>query len=403
MNELVLAELEKLTNATGQVITSHKEAIEDLLTRVEGIEALHDRPKLSGNRQATEYKKFETSNGPVFELPSHVKMADVSELQAEKKPEISLGRWLGATVAGDRCGDAEALKYVRESKQMVTTSTGVLIPAQYISQWIDLIRAQSVLNTAGMRTVTMAGKTQVHSAVTVDPLATWHSEAGSISADNPTFAARTLSAETIVVRCQGSVELVQDSPDFGEQLARVMTKAMGQEIDRVGLHGSGTPPEPQGIFGTSNILTETGVGTPTNFAELLSGVRKLLEENMPLEVATANAIMSPRTWATYEGLVTGISSDLTQLPRPRALENMRFLVTTGVSNALGSDSPLDDSAIFLGDFRDLLMGVRREASIEVLKATTYASNLLLEFIGYARVDFLVTRPTSFCVLTGVDD
>jgi branched-subunit amino acid ABC-type transport system permease component len=30
--------------------------------------------------------------------------------------------------------------------------------------------------------------------------------------------------------------------------------------------------------------------------------------------------MSPSVWATYEGLATGITSDKTQLPRPRALE-----------------------------------------------------------------------------------
>jgi hypothetical protein len=64
-------------------------------------------------------------------------------------------------------------------------------------------------------------------------------------------------------------------------------------------------------------------------------------------------------------------------------------------------SPQSVTTVFLGDFRDLLLGVRMESSIEILKLSTYATNLLLEFIGYARVDFCVTRPASFCTLEGV--
>ena len=42
----------------------------------------------------------------------------------------------------------------------MTTTSGVLIPTIYQPEWVDLLRAQSVLNTAGMRTVSMLGKTE---------------------------------------------------------------------------------------------------------------------------------------------------------------------------------------------------------------------------------------------------
>ena len=127
---------------------------------------------------------------------------------------------------------------------------------------------------------------------------------------------------------------------------------MAVELDRVGLVGTGTPPEPQGILGTTGVNQVTGVGTVTDYVEMLSAVRKLLESNVPLDVATRVAIMSPATWAAYEGLATGIASDKTQLPRPRALENTRFLVTT---NGLDQDnSPsADTTTAFLGDFLGL--------------------------------------------------
>ena len=83
--------------------------------------------------------------------------------------------------------------------------------------------------------------------------------------------------------------------------------------------------------------------------------------------------MSPSSWAALEGLETGITNDLTQLPRPRALENTQFLVTT---NGLDVGSAAT-STIFLGDFSQQVYGIRKEASAEALKLSSYGSNLLL--------------------------
>jgi HK97 family phage major capsid protein len=366
----------------------------DLKTRLEAVEAGKTRPTKTSPQRPAGFKSFPTTHGTVYELDAATKMADV--LPPEKTPEVSLERWLAATVAGEKCGDAEALEYAREQKQMVTTTTGVLIPGEYISDWIDLLRSNMVLNGAGMRTVTMLQKTQTHSAVTADPTASWHTEAGSISAANPTFAARTLTAHTLVTRCTASVELAQDSPDFGNQLAAVMSRAMAVELDRVGLLGSGTPPEPRGIRNTSGRNTVTGVGVPTDYSKMIEGVGKLLASNVSLEDATRVAIMAPAIWATFEGLATGIASDKTQLARPKSLENTRFLVTGSIPET----SP-QTYTTFLGDFRDLVLGIRREASIEMLKLDTYAGNLVLEFVGYLRADYMLARPASFCTLEGM--
>jgi HK97 family phage major capsid protein len=177
-----------------------------------------------------------------------------------------------------------------------------------------------------------------------------------------------------------------------------MTRAMAVELDRVGLVGSGSSPEPRGITNTSGRGMVTGVGAVTNYAPLLRGVRTLLEANMPIEIAAANAIMSPAAWYTHESLATGISGDKTDLPRPPALKNTTFRVTT---NGLDTDNSPQTSTVVMGDFRDLVLGVRREASVEVLKATTYATNLLLEFVAYLRADYMVRRPSSFVTIEGI--
>jgi HK97 family phage major capsid protein len=394
------SELMKTLEGIRDGVAGYRKDMDGLAERIEQLEAKNDRPHHEGRADGAEYKVLITASGPAFEVPSHVSLASIPELGPTKQPEISLERWLAATVAGERCGDKQAVEFAREQKQLVTTSTGVLIPAEYQTRWIDLLRARSVLNAAGMRTTTMTAKTQQHSAVTGDPAVTWHTEAGSISAANPTFAARTLTAQTIVARCQASVELAQDSPDFGAQLASVMTGAIAAEIDRVGLEGSGTPPQPRGIKNTSGRSSQTATGALTDFEEIISGIGALLGANCDLEQVSRFAIMSPGSWTAYENLVTGISSDKTQLPRPRSVQDMKFLVTSNIAGNIAS-SPQVLTTIYLGDFRDLLLGVRLESSIEVLKLTTFASNLLLEFVGYARADFLVTRPASFHTVEGV--
>src|SRR3546814_4507832 len=52
------------------------------------------------------YKAFPTQHGYVYEVSNGVKMADV--LQSTAQPEISIDRWLAASMIGERCEDADA-------------------------------------------------------------------------------------------------------------------------------------------------------------------------------------------------------------------------------------------------------------------------------------------------------
>ena len=105
--------------------------------------------------------------------------------------------------------------------------------------------------------------------------------------------------------------------------------------------------------------------------------------------------------AKFETIATGITNDLTPLPRPKAIENMQFLITSNISDAYGEVSPATDSTIYLGNFAQLVMGVRLDPMIKVLEIDTFASNLLIEIMVIARVDFLTLQPKAFCTLTGI--
>ncbi|MBI3776771.1 MAG: phage major capsid protein [Gammaproteobacteria bacterium] len=403
MSNQVLDKITEFGDAVIALRKSNDARFDALQSRVELAESLQDRPRGAPgeSRKDAHYKTFHVNGEKHFMLPHSVKASDIPDLAPAQRPEIALHRWLHAAVVGEGCKDLEALEFAREKKALTTGTSGILIPTEYQSEWIDAIRAKMVLNRAGMSTVIMREKSYTASAVTADPSASWHAEAGAITASNATFAARTLTAKTVVIRSQASMELAADSPDFGMQLQKVLTGAIAAEIDRVGLHGAGGN-APQGIYGASGISTTASVGIPTNYSHLTSALKTLMQSGLSLETAAKFAIMSPRTWLTYEGLVTGITNDKTPLQRPPSLQNMQFLITSNVSNTLvDGSSPQAGSAIFLGDFRDLAMGIRQQASVEIVKSDAYSGNLVLDFIAYARVDFALLRPASFVVLDAV--
>tara|TARA_R110000751_G_scaffold180038_3_gene286502 strand:+ start:1942 stop:3183 length:1242 start_codon:yes stop_codon:yes gene_type:complete len=338
------------------------------------------------------------AHGEVYELAAGAKMAHA--IPCKETPEISLDRWLGATMLGDRCEDKTALNFVRESKDFSTGisggAQGILLPETFQAQWVDNLRSFMVLEAAGMTTATMTSRSVTGSRLLADPGVAWRSEGKGLVVGEPTFELQQLVANTLAVRCQATAELAQDSPDFGSQLLNVMGRALAQEIDRVGLFGTGLSNQPTGIHNTAGIQTVAAVGTPADYSPFVSGLQKLLEANVPLERAEKNAVMSPRTWGTLESLQ---ATDDQPLMRPRALDRMVFRPTTSVPNNLGEGE--DESLVMMGDFSDLVLGIRMEAAVEALRLQTYASNLQLEFVGWTRVDFLVRRPASFVELQGV--
>lgn len=363
--------------------------------RIEESEAKASAPaRPASARPQTEHKVVPCAGGEnAYAVTGKGRLSDIPELQ--HKTDISLDRWARALVFGDSCEDKEALAYLAETKNVNTGSTGVLIPAGFVPQWIDMARAQSVLSRAGMRTVTMPAQTLTYSHQTGDPTFSWRSSEGSsLTASDPTFATRQLSAKTLAVRTQVSLEAAQDIPNFGEQITAAYSKAFGAAIDLAGLTGSGSAPT--GLINTPGVNTVAAGGTPANWDKIVDGVAEHLGANNTLE-SVSGMIFHPDLWKVFAKLKTGISSDNTPLDLPPAIANIPRFVTSNLQTA---NSP-QDYVVPLGDFSALVMGVRMNPTIRILDATTsMASNLLVEIVGVARIDFLAVRPASFTLVEG---
>lgn len=343
--------------------------------------------------EAKGVKVHHSAHGEVFELKAGAKLADV--IETKETPDVPMERWLAATMLGDRCEDKAALDFANEMKSISGGTSGVLLPAAFQGQWVDNLRSFMVLEASGMTTATMLNRTVTTSRVVSDPPVSWRAEGAALVAGDPTFELQNLVAKTLAVRVQATAELAYDSPDFGSQLLQVMGQALAHEVDRVGLVGLGTSNQPRGLINTPGIQAIGAVGSP-NHQDLVTGLQRLLETNVPLEVAERNAIMSPRTWGTLSNLV---ATDGQPIMRPQALQNMAYRPTNSIPNNIGAGT--NESFVLMGDFRDLVLGVRMEASVEALRLQSFAETLSLEFVGWTRLDFMVRRPASFVALNGV--
>jgi HK97 family phage major capsid protein len=394
----VLEAIESVNSAFEDFKKSNDERLDAFQARIEQAEALKDRLKgtdASGARVLRPYREIVTASGEkAFEVGAKQRFSDVPELAG--KSEVSLARVLGALALGKNCGDPEALEYANEMKATSTGTSGITLQNTVASEWIDMVRAQAVTFQAGARSISMPTQQFAYIHQTSDPTATWRSSEGaSLSATDPGFAARVLTAKTLAVRTQLSLEASQDIADAGSQLARVQAGAMAAAIDAAVFTGS--TPAPTGIHNMSGVGKVTGVGTPTNWDEVLDGVGAFLNANNALS-DLSGIVMHPNIWKTYAKLKTGITSDNTPLELPPAIASVPQFVSTGADIVA---SP-EDYHITLGNFGDLLVGFRMDPSVRILDNTTsYAGNLLIEIVGVARVDVVALRPASFVVLEGV--
>ena len=96
----------------------------------------------------------------------------------------------------------------------------------------------------------------------------------------------------------------------------------------------------------------------------------------------------------------GLLKDTTNQPlrRPPIIENLPFLTTSSISDAVGT--PCTTYSV-LGDFKRLMIGMRTSLRIEVLKER-YAEYFQYGFLVFLRADVQAEHDEAFCQITNID-
>lgn len=313
--------------------------------------------------------------------------------------DLKLGDFVRA-VAGQTTNEM-----ARKALAIGTDSAGGhLVPSELLPGLLEALVAQSSLLQAGAAIVTptileSGAKTYTWAGVDSVPTAAWRAEAGTVAESDPSFRTVVATPRSLAFMFKISRELLMDAVNLEEALPIIVGQAFARELDRVGLIGSGTSPEPRGILNTSGVQSVTNGANGASlasvrFGNLLSAVQAILGANGPVPTA---AIMAPRTLIGFASL-----ADTTNQPlqAPALVRDMRMLATSQlpVNKTVGGSTDCTD--VFVGNFDKVRLFMRESMSIQ-RASELFAGTGQVGFFCHVRADVIVTYPTTLAVISGV--
>ena len=382
---------------------------ERIITFIEAVDWELDRRQASGTKSAIGDPSLpDTSKIPPSEGRS-VPMADPAFYGMDNEEKFALepqermrswasarteehfrgltpGAYLRAMVTGAK-NDVEA----RALAEGTDSSGGYTVPTILASQIIDALRAESVAIRAGAQTVPITSDNHTIAKVTADPTPAFRNEAASVAESDPTFGAVTFTPRSMMMLTKVSRELLEDSINISTALPNIITSAMAAEMDRICLEGTGSAPQPRGIKNQSGIGTTAHDAALTSYAPFLVAQTDILTNN----AGPVNAIiMHPRDAGDLAAL-----SDTTNQPlnMPPALSGVPMLTTTSIASNGGSGS--NESTIYVGNFSNLMIGMRNDIRIEIARER-FADNHQYGFYAHMRFDVAVAHAKWFHTITG---
>jgi HK97 family phage major capsid protein len=278
---------------------------------------------------------------------------------------------------------------------------GYTVPNVLMPNILEALVPNSSLLQAGAGIVPMelGGKDFTTAAIQTIPTAAWRAEAGAVATSDPVFRAVVATPRSLAFQFKVSRELLGDSRNLLAGLYIAIGQAFAKELDRAGLRGTGTAPEPRGILNTVGIQTVTNGAAgasiaTTAYANFVSALQALLAADAPKPTA---AIMAPRSFTTLAGLL-----DANDQPRqvPPVLRDWKMLTSSQIPTNLTVGASVDCSEIYVGDFTMIKFLMRENVSIMMAKEL-HAGTGELAFFCHVRADVVVEYPAAVAVVTGV--
>jgi HK97 family phage major capsid protein len=298
------------------------------------------------------------------------KLSSLAPLR-DTEHRVGFGEFVKAMAMGAKAPEIRAVM-----EEASIGGGGATVPEYLFAELIDRMRAKTVCINAGAVTVPLQTQKTSIARVTGDPTAGWRLENAAIVESAASFDRVTFTANSLAVLVKVSRELLEDSVNLNEALMTAFAGSMAISIDKAALIGSGTAPEPRGIWNTPGVNALPAAAL--NYSLLLDGVLALKAANANDPTALA---LAPGDWRVLQGLIDSTGQPLRP---PIALEGVRQLATT----------TMPANQIILGDYSQLMIGVRSGLRIELL-TERFADNHQFAFIAHLRADVQLAHPAAF--------
>ncbi|BCA60056.1 phage major capsid protein [Sphingomonas sp. HMP6] len=336
---------------------------------------------------------WRTDNGErVPVLGREQRIADFVPAERSAASDIGLGRFIGALIGGPK-NDLERRALAEGS----VSTGGAFLPAPLATEVIDHARIENVAFKAGVRTVPMANKTMRMAKVISDPVPSWRAENSLIAESDPVFGDMSMDAKSLAVRFVVSRELLEDTPNMDALLRSTMAAGFARGLDDAIFFGTGTGNQPLGLANTpglQSVSMGTNGGALAGYAPFLDAMFALQAVN---EGKVDAIVLAPRSNRVIAGFV---DSQGQPLQPPPLLANVPFLSTNGIPTNQTQGTANNASSAFLGDFSQVLVGIRTQLQITVLNER-FAEYGQVGFIGWLRADVQVARPAALAKIVGI--
>jgi HK97 family phage major capsid protein len=275
---------------------------------------------------------------------------------------------------------------------------GFLTPEVLSGPMIDKLRNATRVVQAGATIVPVDSDNHSLPRLATDPTPGWKSEGSAVALSDPAFERVTFQVKTLACLTKLSFELFEDmTPASAGIIEKSLVASLALELDRVGLRGSGSDPEPKGVLNQSGVTAQTNGtnGGAATWTMLTTAVAALQARNVEPTAAIAN----PR----YEKSLALLADTTGQPLRPAPyIADLPRLTTNQIPINLTTGSSSDTSEIYVGNWADLFIGVRPSIGVRIQRLNeAYADHMQIGVLAWLRADIQLAHAASFQVVTGV--
>jgi len=314
-------------------------------------------------------------------------------------------------------GDIAAMITGHQAKAMAAgdaTAGGYLVPTQLSQDVIELLRAATVMRSAGTPTIQMPTGTFKMPKITSGTAGTYIGENTNITKSEPAVGQLTLTFKKLAVLVPLSNDLLRYSSPSADAIVRNdVVRGLATREDQAFLRDDGSSGTPKGLrywAPAANVIAANGT---VSLANVTTDLGKLV-----LQLKSANVPMSRPCWIgsprTEHYLATVLNSNGQFVYRNEiiggSLWSWPFKTTTSIPETLTDGGGANESELYLVDLDDCVIGESMGLSVDASDTAAYhdGSNVIAAYSqdqtvirAIAEHDFGVRREEAVALLNQV--
>lgn len=259
---------------------------------------------------------------------------------------------------------------VKALQEQTNADGGALIPPQFSSELIPLLRAATVLLKMGVKVVSMNAAQLIYGRQNAPATANYVGETMVAPYSQAKTGQLKLSTKKLIAITAITDELLEDAgPAADEFIRNDLVRVIALRMDLAGLRGDGTQETPMGLLNQilpANKFAATQAGAVALFTEVNTDLTKMVrlveESNVPLD--GLGWVFAPRV---KNFLLTLLNAQGFYVFRDEMLKGTLmgkpFAVTTAIPVNLGAGF---ESEIYFGAFPTYLLGQRDEVVVSMV-------------------------------------